>query len=111
MKIDTSSTLAAYQANKTPSISKTSDDAKLKEQTDAFEAILLKFMLEYFAQILKIHSTLSSPAATSTKECIKTRLLATYPGALDTVKPSLTGLKSSKRARLAQTYKYATIRA
>lgn len=46
MKIDTSSTLAAYQANKTPSISKTSDDAKLKEQTDAFEAILLKFMLD-----------------------------------------------------------------
>ncbi len=46
MKIDTSSTLAAYQASKTPSISKTSDDAKLKEQTDAFEAILLKFMLD-----------------------------------------------------------------
>ena len=46
MKIDTSSTLSAYQASKTPSISKTSDDKKLKEQTDAFEAILLKFMLD-----------------------------------------------------------------
>ncbi|MBR2494151.1 Rod binding protein [Helicobacter sp.] len=46
MKIDTSNTLATYQASKTPSISKNSNDEKLREQTDAFEAILLKFMLD-----------------------------------------------------------------
>ncbi|KAA8707378.1 Rod binding protein [Helicobacter canis] len=46
MKIDTSSTLAAYQASKTPNISKNNSDEKLREQTDAFEAILLKFMLD-----------------------------------------------------------------
>lgn len=46
MKLDPSASLGAYQASKTPSISKTSDDKKLKEQTDAFEAILLKFMLD-----------------------------------------------------------------
>lgn len=46
MKIDTSNTLATYQASKNPSISKNSNDEKLREQTDAFEAILLKFMLD-----------------------------------------------------------------
>lgn len=50
MKLDPSASLNAYQASKTPTInsasSKNSSDEKLKEQTDAFEAILLKFMLD-----------------------------------------------------------------
>ncbi|WP_407381253.1 Rod binding protein [Helicobacter sp.] len=46
MKLDPSASLGAYQASKTPMIDKHSSDEKLKEQTDAFEAILLKFMLD-----------------------------------------------------------------
>ena len=46
MKIDPSASLGAYQASKTPMIDKNSSDEKLREQTDAFEAILLKFMLD-----------------------------------------------------------------
>ena len=45
MKMDTSLAIQSYQNTKTPKIQKTSDDAKLKEQTDAFEALLLKTML------------------------------------------------------------------
>ena len=45
MKMDTSLAIQSYQNNKTPKIQNTSDDAKLKEQTDAFEALLLKTML------------------------------------------------------------------
>ena len=46
MKLDPSASLGAYQASKTPMIDKNSSDEKLREQTDAFEAILLKFMLD-----------------------------------------------------------------
>ena len=45
MKMDTSLAIQSYHNTKTPKIQNTSDDAKLKEQTDAFEALLLKTML------------------------------------------------------------------
>ncbi|WP_300224008.1 Rod binding protein [uncultured Helicobacter sp.] len=45
MKMDTSLAIQSYQNTKTPKIQNTNDDAKLKEQTDAFEALLLKTML------------------------------------------------------------------
>ena len=45
MKIDTSSTL--YAAQKLPHISKNQEsDKKLREQTDAFEALILKTLLD-----------------------------------------------------------------
>lgn len=44
MKIDP--TLAQFVAKSTPKISQTSSDAELKKQTDAFEAIVLKTMLD-----------------------------------------------------------------
>lgn len=49
MKIDPSASLSAYQASKTPALNQNAqnlNDEKLREQTDAFEAILLKFMLD-----------------------------------------------------------------
>ncbi|GAA7262757.1 hypothetical protein HpCK38_18730 [Helicobacter pylori] len=45
MKIDTSPIIYNDQHNKTPKISFTSNDAKLKAQTDAFEALIVKTML------------------------------------------------------------------
>ncbi len=47
MKIDSSNALMNKQMSKDPTITKTDkDDKALKEQTDAFEALLLKFMLD-----------------------------------------------------------------
>ena len=49
MKIDSTSALFNYEANKIKSLDtkpQNKDDVALKEQTDAFEAILLKFMLD-----------------------------------------------------------------
>lgn len=46
MKVDTSMALQNYQSSKTPKIEDYKDnDAKLKEQTDAFEALIVKTML------------------------------------------------------------------
>ncbi|WP_305863062.1 rod-binding protein [Helicobacter cholecystus] len=45
MKIDTSPIIYNDQHNKTPKINFTSNDAKLKAQTDAFEALIVKTML------------------------------------------------------------------
>lgn len=46
MKVDTSVAIQAYQGSKTPKIeSYKNDDVKLKEQTDAFEALIVKTML------------------------------------------------------------------
>lgn len=45
MKVDTSNAIQSYQQSKTPKIEHTSDDAKLKAQTDAFEALIVKTML------------------------------------------------------------------
>lgn len=46
MRVDTSVALQTYQSSKAPKIQpQASDDAKLKEQTDAFEALILKTML------------------------------------------------------------------
>lgn len=46
MKVDTSMALQNYQNSKTPKIESYKDnDAKLKEQTDAFEALIVKTML------------------------------------------------------------------
>lgn len=46
MKVDTSMALQNYQSTKTPKIEGYKDnDAKLKEQTDAFEALIVKTML------------------------------------------------------------------
>ena len=50
MKLDSSVAIMSYQAAKAKEITQDSiqnnNDAKLKEQTDAFEAILLKYMLD-----------------------------------------------------------------
>lgn len=47
MKIDSTNALLQYQSSKTPTINKNQkDDEALKAQTDAFESILLKFMLD-----------------------------------------------------------------
>ncbi|WP_288644623.1 Rod binding protein [uncultured Helicobacter sp.] len=47
MKIDSTNTLLQYQSSKTSTINKNQkDDEALKAQTDAFESILLKFMLD-----------------------------------------------------------------
>lgn len=47
MKIDTSSAMMAAQSQKQPKIENLeNDDVKLREQTDAFEAILLKTLLD-----------------------------------------------------------------
>ena len=47
MKIDSTNALLQYQSSKTSTINKNQkDDEALKAQTDAFEAILLKFMLD-----------------------------------------------------------------
>lgn len=45
MKIDVSSSLYAAQA-KAPKITPSKDDARLKEQTNAFESLILKTLLE-----------------------------------------------------------------
>lgn len=46
MKVDTSMALQNYQSAKTPKIEGYKDNgAKLKEQTDAFEALIVKTML------------------------------------------------------------------
>lgn len=46
MRVDTSMALQSYQSSKTPKIEGYKDnDAKLKEQTDAFEALIVKTML------------------------------------------------------------------
>lgn len=47
MRVDTSLGLQAYEEGKLPKIQpKLNDDAKLKEQTDAFEALIVKTMLQ-----------------------------------------------------------------
>ncbi|GAD19523.1 Uncharacterised protein [Helicobacter fennelliae] len=47
MKIDSTNALLQYQSSKTSTINKNQkDDEALKAQTDAFESILLKFMLD-----------------------------------------------------------------
>lgn len=48
MKIDSSLALNAYSARNDKKLEdiESKNDAKLKEQTDAFESILLKFMLD-----------------------------------------------------------------
>ena len=47
MKIDSTNTLLQYQSSKTSTINKNQkDDEALKAQTDAFESILLEFMLD-----------------------------------------------------------------
>lgn len=50
MKIDSTSALFSYEVSKAKSLQNTKiqnkDDKALKEQTDAFESILLKFMLD-----------------------------------------------------------------
>lgn len=48
MKVDNSNAISSYERSKIPSLNKTSisDDVKLKEQTDAFEAFFLKQVLD-----------------------------------------------------------------
>ncbi len=44
--INTTTALDNYKANNMPSITKTDNDAKLKEQTDKFEAVFIKEILD-----------------------------------------------------------------
>lgn len=45
MKIDSTATLQHYQGSKMPKIENINDQSKLKAQTDAFEALIVKTML------------------------------------------------------------------
>jgi Rod binding domain-containing protein len=64
MTIDNSSALMALNKSQTDKVSNTNtkDDAKLKKQTDAFEAILVKQMLD---EAVKIDSPLFPKSAGS----------------------------------------------